>query len=81
MLLIFSSFFLSPTQANALAKNLAISAGYGRIEKHQRVVRGVLESGRKPGAKPRLEAWLVSCGRSGLHLTFLLIGGGSEISE
>lgn len=54
-----------------MAQNLAVSPGYGRIEMHRRAVKGILGAGRKPRAKPRLEAWLVSCGGSGLHLTFL----------
>lgn len=58
-------------EANAMAKSLAVSPGYGRTEMHRRAVRGVLGAGRKPRAKPRLEAWLVSCGESGLHFDLL----------
>lgn len=76
MLLIFPSFFSFSNkrerEADAMAKSLAVSPGYGRIEMHWRTVRGVLGAGRKPRAKPRLEAWLVSCSESGLHLTFFL---------
>lgn len=44
-------------EANAMAKNLAVSPGCGRIEMHWRAVKGVLGAGRKPRAKPRLAAW------------------------
>lgn len=57
-------------EANAMAKNLAVSPGCGRTETHRRAVKGVLGAGREPRAKPRLATWAVSCGGSGLHLTF-----------
>lgn len=40
-------------EANAMAKNLAVSPGSGRSEMLWTAVKGVLGAGRKPRAKPR----------------------------
>lgn len=50
-------FLTKEKESNAMAKNLTVTPGYGRIEMLWRSVKGVLGAGMEPRAKPRLAAW------------------------
>lgn len=68
-------------EVNAMAKNLAVSPGYGRIETHRRAVKGVLGAGREPRAKPRLATWAGFLWWVGSSFDLLSkVGSGFEVS-